>query len=182
MITQQQAHATADRWLNPEGAPGPRRQGVRSRLGGVGRAAASGDRHRHRRGDQRRPRLRPRNAARRVPTPRRTAADRRPRRGIRAVHTDLRPTLLPGGYPGGLVLRAFPNAQFSCTEGYGMRTKERAEGVAGLVRHVETMHRMARRPPGTRAWSAPSGPSSRPPAAAASPTAPSPPTSAPSPS
>ncbi|MEU9122100.1 SUKH-4 family immunity protein [Streptomyces sp. NPDC048506] len=62
---------------------------------------------------------------------------------VRAVHTDLRSALLPGGYPGDFVLRTFPNAGFSCTEGYGMRPEERAEGVAGLLRHVELMHRMA---------------------------------------
>lgn len=62
---------------------------------------------------------------------------------VRAVHTDLRPALLPGGYPGDFVLRTFPNASFSCTEGYGMRPEERAEGIAGLLRHVEMMHQMA---------------------------------------
>ncbi|MFE1768705.1 SUKH-4 family immunity protein [Streptomyces angustmyceticus] len=64
---------------------------------------------------------------------------------VRAVHTDLRSALLPGGYPGDLLLRTFTNATFSCTEGYGMRPEERAEGVAGLVRQVEMMHRMAGR-------------------------------------
>ncbi|MFE0191231.1 SUKH-4 family immunity protein [Streptomyces sp. NPDC058989] len=62
---------------------------------------------------------------------------------VRAVHTDLRPALLPGGYPGDFILRTFPNAGFSCTEGYGMRPEERAEGIAGLLRHVEMMHQMA---------------------------------------
>ncbi|MFH8570665.1 SUKH-4 family immunity protein [Streptomyces sp. NPDC017993] len=62
---------------------------------------------------------------------------------VRAVHSDLRPALLPGGYPGDFVLRAFPNATFSCTEGYGMRPEERAEGIAGLLRHVEMMHQIA---------------------------------------
>lgn len=62
---------------------------------------------------------------------------------VRAVHTDLRPALLPGGYPGDFILRTFPNAGFSCTEGYGMRPEERAEGIAGLLRHVDLMHQMA---------------------------------------
>ncbi|MEU9116597.1 SUKH-4 family immunity protein [Streptomyces sp. NPDC048483] len=62
---------------------------------------------------------------------------------VRAVHSDLRPALLPGGYPGDFIFRAFPNAQFSCTEGYGMRPEERAEGIAGLLRHVEMMHQIA---------------------------------------
>ncbi|MFI9082006.1 nucleic acid/nucleotide deaminase domain-containing protein [Streptomyces sioyaensis] len=65
---------------------------------------------------------------------------------VRAFHTDPRSALLPGGYPADFVLRTFPNAAFSCTEGYGMRPEERAEGVAGLLRHVEPMHRMAGRP------------------------------------
>ncbi|MGW1378653.1 SUKH-4 family immunity protein [Streptomyces sp. NPDC002446] len=64
---------------------------------------------------------------------------------VRAVHTDLRPALLPGGYPGDFILRTFPNAGFSCTEGYGMRPEERAEGIAGLLRHVEMMHQIAGR-------------------------------------
>ncbi|MCF3175390.1 SUKH-4 family immunity protein [Streptomyces sioyaensis] len=65
---------------------------------------------------------------------------------VRAFHTDLRSALLPGGYPADFVLRTFPNAAFTCTEGYGMRPEERAEGVAGLLRHVELMHGMAGRP------------------------------------
>ncbi|UQA92757.1 SUKH-4 family immunity protein [Streptomyces halobius] len=65
---------------------------------------------------------------------------------VRAVHTDLRPALLPGGYPGDFIFRGFPNATFSCTEGYGMRPEERAEGIAGLLRHVEMMHQLAGRP------------------------------------
>ncbi|WP_432146548.1 SUKH-4 family immunity protein [Streptomyces sp. bgisy084] len=64
---------------------------------------------------------------------------------VRAVHTDLRSALLPGGYPGDFILRTFPNASFSCTEGYGMRPEERAEGVAGLLRHVEMMHQLTGR-------------------------------------
>ncbi|MGY5130384.1 SUKH-4 family immunity protein [Streptomyces nigrescens] len=64
---------------------------------------------------------------------------------VRAVHTDLRSALLPGGYPGDFILRTFPNATFSCTEGYGMRPEERAEGIAGLLRHVEMMHQLAGR-------------------------------------
>ncbi|QHC25155.1 SUKH-4 family immunity protein [Streptomyces sp. GS7] len=62
---------------------------------------------------------------------------------VRAVHTDLQPALLPGGYTGDFVLRAFPNAAFSCTAGYGMRPEERAEGIAGLLQNVAAMYRMA---------------------------------------
>ncbi|MFG2529783.1 SUKH-4 family immunity protein [Streptomyces sp. NPDC048516] len=65
---------------------------------------------------------------------------------VRAVHTDLRSALLPGGYPGDFILRTFSNATFSCTEGYGIRPEERAEGVAALVRHVAMMHQLAGRP------------------------------------
>ncbi|MFH9423581.1 SUKH-4 family immunity protein [Streptomyces sp. NPDC017529] len=69
---------------------------------------------------------------------------------VSAVHTDLRPALLPGGYTGDFVFRAFPNAQFSCTEGYGMAPEERAQGVAGLLRHVEMMHQLAGQQPPPR--------------------------------
>ncbi|MCE4948324.1 SUKH-4 family immunity protein [Streptomyces albulus] len=64
---------------------------------------------------------------------------------VRAVHTDLRPAMLPGGYTGDFVLRAFPNAAFSCTTEYGTSPEERAAGIAGLVQQVETMHRLAGR-------------------------------------
>ncbi|PNE38658.1 SUKH-4 family immunity protein [Streptomyces noursei] len=64
---------------------------------------------------------------------------------VRAVHTDLRPAMLPGGYTGDFVLRAFPNAAFSCTTDYGARPEERAAGIAGLLRHIETMHQLAGR-------------------------------------
>ncbi|OKI07132.1 hypothetical protein A6A06_36125 [Streptomyces sp. CB02923] len=69
---------------------------------------------------------------------------------VRAVHTDLRPALFPGGYTGSFVFRAFPNARFSCTEGYGATSAERAEGVAGLLRHVETMHQLTGQQPPPR--------------------------------
>ncbi|MGW3012555.1 SUKH-4 family immunity protein [Streptomyces sp. NPDC001219] len=62
---------------------------------------------------------------------------------VRALHTDLRSALLPGGYPGDFILRTFPNASFSCTQGYGMRAEERAEGIAGLLQHVALMHQLA---------------------------------------
>ncbi|MHB6910037.1 SUKH-4 family immunity protein [Streptomyces sp. CB02959] len=64
---------------------------------------------------------------------------------VRAVHTDLGPAMLPGGYTGDFVLRAFPNAAFSCTAEYGVRPEERAAAIAGLLRHIETMHRLAGR-------------------------------------
>ncbi|MGY5133627.1 SUKH-4 family immunity protein [Streptomyces nigrescens] len=69
---------------------------------------------------------------------------------VRAVHTDLRSALLPGGYPGDFILRTFPNATFSCTQGYGMRPEERAEGIAGLLQHVALMHQLAGQQPPPR--------------------------------
>ncbi|GFE21717.1 SUKH-4 family immunity protein [Streptomyces nigrescens] len=69
---------------------------------------------------------------------------------VRAVHTDLRSALLPGGYPGDFILRTFPNATFSCTQGYGMRPEERAEGIAGLLQHVALIHQLAGQQPPPR--------------------------------
>ncbi|MCZ9347023.1 SUKH-4 family immunity protein, partial [Streptomyces sp. TRM76130] len=68
---------------------------------------------------------------------------------VLAIHTDLRPSLLPGGYTAEL-LNAFPNAQLSCSQEYGARPETRAEGVAALVEQVETMHRIAGRQPPPR--------------------------------
>ncbi|MGI5378643.1 SUKH-4 family immunity protein [Streptomyces sp. CA-251387] len=66
-----------------------------------------------------------------------------------AIHTDLRPSLLPGGYTAEL-LNSFRNAQLSCSQTYGARPEARAEGVAALVEQVETMHRMAGQQPPPR--------------------------------
>ena len=66
-----------------------------------------------------------------------------------AVHTDLRPSLLPGGYTSEL-LSSFPNAQLSCSQNYGARPEERAEGVAALVAQVEMLHQVAGRQPPPR--------------------------------
>ncbi|MFJ8538601.1 SUKH-4 family immunity protein [Streptomyces sp. NPDC093591] len=72
-----------------------------------------------------------------------------PADNVVAVHTDLRPSLLPGGYTAEL-LNSFPNAQLSCSQTYGARPEARAEGVAALVEQVETMHRMAGQQPPPR--------------------------------
>jgi hypothetical protein len=72
-----------------------------------------------------------------------------PVESVVAVHTDLRPSLLPGGYTAEL-LNSFPNAQLSCSQTYGARPEARAEGVAALVEQVETMHRIAGRQPPPR--------------------------------
>lgn len=70
-----------------------------------------------------------------------------PARNVLAVHTDLSSSRLPGGYPGVMLQGAFPQAQFSCTQQYGPGAAERAEAVAALVQHVETMHRIAGQQP-----------------------------------
>ncbi|MGC9542595.1 SUKH-4 family immunity protein [Streptomyces sp. UG1] len=66
-----------------------------------------------------------------------------------AIHTDLRPSLLPGGYTAEL-LNSFRNAQLSCSQTYGARPEARAEGIAALVEQVETMHRIAGQQPPPR--------------------------------
>ncbi|MEU1854147.1 SUKH-4 family immunity protein [Streptomyces sp. NPDC019990] len=71
-----------------------------------------------------------------------------------AIHTDLRPSLLPGGYTAEL-LNSFRNAQLSCSQAYGARPEARAEGVAALVEQVETMHRIAGQQPPPRPHRAP---------------------------
>ncbi|MFI5758877.1 SUKH-4 family immunity protein [Streptomyces sp. NPDC051569] len=71
-----------------------------------------------------------------------------------AIHTDLRPSLLPGGYTA-RVLHAFPRARFSCTQNYGLLPEERAEGVAGLVQQAELMSRIAGRQPPPRPYRLP---------------------------
>jgi hypothetical protein len=73
-----------------------------------------------------------------------------PAGNVVAVHTDLRPSLLPGGYTGELITSAFPNASFTCSQNYGMRPDERAEGIAALIENVESMHRMAGQQPPPR--------------------------------
>ncbi|NUT31302.1 MAG: hypothetical protein HOV84_36195 [Streptomyces sp.] len=72
-----------------------------------------------------------------------------PADNVVAIHTDLRPSLLPGGYTAEL-LNAFPNAQLSCSQSYGARPEARAEGITALVEQVETMHRIAGQQPPPR--------------------------------
>ncbi|MEB8339384.1 SUKH-4 family immunity protein [Streptomyces endophyticus] len=78
-----------------------------------------------------------------------------PTQNVVAIHTDLSSSLLPGGYPGLLLGRRFPQARFSCAQEYGLRGEERAEAVAGLVEHVEQMHRIAGQEPPPRPHRAP---------------------------
>lgn len=74
-----------------------------------------------------------------------------PVQNVVAVHTDLRPSLLPGGYTGELVIGGMlPSAEFSCTQTYGMFEHEREEGIHALIEHVELMHRVAGQEPPPR--------------------------------
>ncbi|MCZ4604589.1 SUKH-4 family immunity protein [Streptomyces sp. Lzd4kr] len=68
---------------------------------------------------------------------------------VLAVHTDLSPSLLPGGYTAEL-LNMFSDAQLSFSQPYGSSPEERAEGVVALTDQVEAMHRMAGRQPPPR--------------------------------
>ncbi|MGG7575077.1 SUKH-4 family immunity protein [Streptomyces sirii] len=78
-----------------------------------------------------------------------------PAENVVAIHTDLSSSPLPGGYPGVLLGRHYPNARFSCTQEYGLRGEERAEAIAGLIQHVETMHQIAGQQPPPRPHRAP---------------------------
>ncbi|MFJ9180090.1 SUKH-4 family immunity protein [Streptomyces sp. NPDC102360] len=78
-----------------------------------------------------------------------------PAQNVVAIHTDLSSSPLPGGYPGLLLGRRFPHAKFTCVQQYGLRGEERAEAVAGLIEHVEQMHRIAGQQPPPRPHRAP---------------------------
>ena len=73
-----------------------------------------------------------------------------PAGNVVAVHTDLRPATLPGGYTAALLERAFPNAAVSCSHTYGILADERAEGVAALTGHAERIARLAGQQPPPR--------------------------------
>ncbi|MGW7197284.1 SUKH-4 family immunity protein [Streptomyces chryseus] len=72
-----------------------------------------------------------------------------PAGNVVAIHTDLRPSRLPGGYTAE-VLSAFPNAELSCTHSYGPRPETRTEGIASLLQHVQMMHQIAGQQPPPR--------------------------------
>ncbi|MCX4634872.1 hypothetical protein HEP86_30990 [Streptomyces sp. RPA4-5] len=78
-----------------------------------------------------------------------------PAQNVVAIHTDLSSSLLPGGYPGLLLGRRFPNARFSCTHEYGPRGEERAQAITGLIQHVEKVHQIAGQQPPPRPHRAP---------------------------
>jgi hypothetical protein len=67
---------------------------------------------------------------------------------VTALHTDLSPSALPGGYTLPFVSGAFPNAKLSCTQNYGKKAEERAEAINGLVQNVALMSQaVGQRPP-----------------------------------
>jgi hypothetical protein len=72
-----------------------------------------------------------------------------PESAVLAIHTDLRPGLLPGGYTAAL-LNQFRNARLSFSQNYGVRPEDRTEGVAALVEQVEVLHRTTGRQPPPR--------------------------------
>lgn len=78
-----------------------------------------------------------------------------PLESVTAVHTDLRPSMLPGGYTARTAREAFPSAEFSCAHGYGEFKQDRDEGVASLLQQAETMARLAGQEPPPRPNRAP---------------------------
>ncbi|MFD7663436.1 hypothetical protein [Streptomyces sp. NPDC059788] len=64
---------------------------------------------------------------------------------VSAVHTRLRPAPLPGSCTGHFVIRAFSNARFSRTEGYGPPRGTRPE-CRRAAPAVERMHQLAEQP------------------------------------
>ncbi|MFJ4716049.1 SUKH-4 family immunity protein [Streptomyces sp. NPDC088785] len=64
-----------------------------------------------------------------------------------AIHTDLRPSSLPGGYTMDAIAAGFPTAAVSFGHAYGQDPAERAAGVAALIAQVESMARLTGRTP-----------------------------------
>ncbi|MGW2344721.1 SUKH-4 family immunity protein [Streptomyces sp. NPDC001661] len=73
-----------------------------------------------------------------------------PASNVVAVHTDLSPSSLPGGYTLDALSAGFPNAALSSSHPYGGDPAERAEGVAALTEQVESMARLAGQAPPPR--------------------------------
>ncbi|GAA2276945.1 hypothetical protein GCM10010430_73520 [Kitasatospora cystarginea] len=65
---------------------------------------------------------------------------------VLAVHTDLRPCELPGGYCAATLLAELPVASFSYAQDYGPRYDRRAAGVRALVEQTEKVFQGAGRP------------------------------------
>ncbi|MDH6127894.1 SUKH-4 family immunity protein [Kitasatospora sp. GP82] len=69
-----------------------------------------------------------------------------PPEDVLAVHTDLRPCELPGGYCAATLLAELPAASFSYAQDYGPRYDRRAAGVRALTESTEQLFRGAGRP------------------------------------
>ena len=66
---------------------------------------------------------------------------------VTSVHTDLRPSLLPGGYTIHFLSRIFPNAELSCTHDYGADPEERTRNIMALHEHAKMMNGLVGQPP-----------------------------------
>ncbi|TDC75711.1 hypothetical protein E1285_40820 [Actinomadura sp. 7K507] len=66
---------------------------------------------------------------------------------VTSIHTDLRPSLLPGGYAIHFISRSFPNAELSCSHDYGTDPEDRARGILALHEQATMMNRLVGRPP-----------------------------------
>lgn len=66
---------------------------------------------------------------------------------VTALHTDLSPSDLPGGYTRSLVASVFPNAALTCNQTYGANPDERAKAVEALVQHVAMMSQLVGQQP-----------------------------------
>ncbi|WP_425828774.1 SUKH-4 family immunity protein [Streptomyces fractus] len=73
-----------------------------------------------------------------------------PADNVVAIHTDLSPASLPGGYTVDALTVGFPNATLSSGHAYGTDPAERAEGVAALTAQAESMARLAGQAPPPR--------------------------------
>ncbi|MFF3496734.1 SUKH-4 family immunity protein [Streptomyces sp. NPDC002795] len=73
-----------------------------------------------------------------------------PEGNVVAVHTDLSPSSLPGGYTVDALTAGFPNAALSSSHPYGTDPAERAEGVAALTAQAESMAQLAGQAPPPR--------------------------------
>jgi hypothetical protein len=66
---------------------------------------------------------------------------------VKALHTDLSPSDLPGGYTLSFVSGAFPNAALSCSHNYGQKPDERAKAVEALVQQVAMTNQLVGQQP-----------------------------------
>ncbi|MEU6846176.1 SUKH-4 family immunity protein [Streptomyces sp. NPDC046716] len=73
-----------------------------------------------------------------------------PAGNVLAVHTDLSPSSLPGGYTLDALSAAFPTASLSSSHPYGTDPAERTAGVAALTAQVESMAQLTGQAPPPR--------------------------------